>query len=239
MQFNPTDKSISLIADIDFLLFGNGNVFNSAYALEDRTRNINICWDEAVAIAYKADPSHKWDDTTNTDLPFATLNLNANQDHYTLLDSALVIHRIRIKSPNGAWITLKPKLRRELTDSELAETGIPDKYYKMGGVVFPSPIPNYSVAGGLEIEIQRGANHFATTDTTSSPGFNPQYHSYLSVGAALRYAKANGMPEKAAMLEKEKTAIADAMREYYETRSPDERPKFKLRRSIANYGLSR
>src|SRR4051812_43738553 len=101
MKFNPTNKSQSIVADIDFILFGDGETFNSAYSLADRTRNVNIAWDEAVSELYKADPNHKWDDTTNTDLPFATTDLVAGQDHYTLLDSALVIWRVRIKDTNG------------------------------------------------------------------------------------------------------------------------------------------
>lgn len=238
MQFNPADKSKSLIADIDFLLYGDSSTFNSNYSLVDRTRNINIEWDATVIELYKADPNHKWDDTTNPDLPFATLDLSANADHYTLLDSALVIHRVRMKDPNGKWMTLTPKLRSELSDSELEATGTPSCYYKMGGVVFPLPIPNYGIADGVEIEFQRGANHFVTSDTDKEPGFNSQFHQLLSIGAALRYAIANGMDKKAAYLGQQKTAIVSAMREHYERRSPDERPQIKLRKpSVRNYGL--
>lgn len=238
MQFNPADKSISLIADIDFLLYGKGNTFNPAYSIEDRTRNINTAWDEAVAELYKADPNHKWDDTTNADLPFATLNLVANQDHYTLLDSALVIHRIRMKAPSGDWITLTPKLRSELTDSELASTGNPSSYYKIGGVIFPVPVPTYGATLGVELEFQRGANHFLITDTSKEAGFNPMFHQVLSVSAALRYAVSNGLTDKALILSQQKAAIVSAMREHYERRSPDEKPKLRLKRpSVAKYGL--
>jgi len=238
MQFNPLDKAVSLIGDIDFLLFGSSEVLNTEYSLTDRCRNINIMWDEAVSILFRADPNYKWDDTTNADLPFATLDLTANQDHYTLLESALVIHRFRVKDSGGHWHTLEPKLRREFSDSELASTGTPTGYYKIGGVIFPVPVPNYGVTGGVELEFQRGANHFTISDTTESPGLNPQYHQYLSVGASLRYAISNGMREKIAILEKQKTAIADAMREHYEVRSPDEKPRMRLKTSsIRSYGL--
>lgn len=238
MQFNPADKSNSLIADIDFLLFGTGDTFNSTYSLADRTRNINNVWDEAVAILYKADPGHKWDDTTNADLPFATLDLVANQDSYTLLDSALVIHRVRMKDQNGKWLTLTPKLRLEMSDSDLESTGTPSAYYKMGGVIFPLPVPTYGYTGGVELEFQRGANHFLTTDTSKEAGFNPMFHKFLSVGASLEYAISNGMKDKLTILAQQKTAIAGAMREHYERRSPDERPKLRLKRSsVRGYGL--
>lgn len=238
MQFNPADKANSLIADIDFLLFGDSATLNTVYSLTDRTRNINLAWDEVVAQLYQADPNHKWDDTTNADLPFATLDLTANQDHYTLLDSALVIHRVRMKSPSGDWVTLTPKLRSELSDSDLASSGNPAYYYKIGGVVFPVPVPDYGVADGVELEFQRGANHFTIASTTAEPGFNSQFHQILSVSAALRYALANGLEKKIAYLQAEKAAIANAMRTHYERRSPDERPKLRLRKpSVRTYGL--
>ena len=238
MKFNPTDKSQSIVADIDFLLFGDGETFNSNYGLADRTRNVNIVWDEAITELYKADPNHKWDDTTNADLPFATTDLEANKDHYALLDTALVVHRVRIKNANGQWSTLTPVLRSELSDSELQATGTPSKYYKIGGVVLPVPVPNYSMGGGVELEFQRGANHFTTTDTDKSPGFNPQFHQFLSVGASLRYAIANGMNEKSSQLRADKEQIRTAMREHYQMRSPDERPRISLAKPNARrYGL--
>jgi len=237
MQFNPTDKSISLIGDIDFLLFGDSTTLNTAYALVDRVRNVNIEWDEALTILYRADPNYKWDDVSNTDFPIATITLTSGLDHYTMLDSAQVIHRVRAKDLNGSWVTLDPVLRRELSDSELEATGTPKKYYKSDGAIFPVPIPNYGYSAGFELEFQRGGNHFVTGDTTKEAGFNSQFHQFLSVGAALRYALANGMDEKIKLLQQQKTAIADAMREHYEMRSPDEHPKLKLKRVSRGTGL--
>ena len=237
MQFSDTATKQGLLEDIDFLLFGNSSVFNTDYSLVDRTRNINIVWDEAIAELYKADPNHKWDDTTNTDLPFATLDLTANLDHYDLLDSALVIHRVRMKDTNGELKTLIPVLRSELTDDELNSTGEPEKYYKIGGVVFPIPVPDYGATSGVELEFQRGANHFVSTDTTKTPGFASQFHQFLSVGASLRYAVSNGLKNKIAQLRAEKESIRNAMREHYERRSPDEKPKLKLKRDTTHYGL--
>jgi len=132
MKFNSTDTSNSIVSDIDFLLFGDGSTLNTDYSLADRTRNVNIVYDEVIGELYKADPNFSWDDTTNTDFPIATTDLVANQDHYTLLDSALIVHRVRIMSSEGKYVTLTPVLRRELDDSELEETGQPYRYYKVG-----------------------------------------------------------------------------------------------------------
>ena len=238
MQINPTDKSISIIGDIDFLLFGDSETLNTDYSLTDRIRNINVAWDEVVAELYKADPNHKWDDTTNSDFPIATTALVANLDHYTMLDSSLVIYRVRVKNADGSsWITLDPKIRSELTDSELSATGTPDKYFKLGEAVFPLPVPNYGIVAGMELSFQRGGNHFTITDTTSSPGFNSQFHHILSIKASKRYALANGMSEKVTMLNDMEKETMEKMLEHYQMRAPDEKPKFKLKRNVNNYGL--
>lgn len=241
MQIHPSNKAVSIIGDIDFLLFGDSSTLNTRYSLTDRIRNINLAYDEAVTIMFTADPMFEWDDYSQSDLPFATTTLVSGQDHYDMPDSALVVHRVRIKDRNGKWVTLTPRLRSELTDSDLdttENTGVPSEYYKIGGAIFPLPVPDYGVSGGVELAFQRAGNHFTISDTTASPGFNPQFHQFLSVSASLRYAIANGMDEKASQLREQKALIANAMREYYQTRSPDEKPQLRLKeRNVRNYGF--
>lgn len=243
MQFNPTDKSISIIGHIDFLLWGDSSTLNTDYSLADRTRNVNISWDEVVMEIFKADPNYKWDDTNNVNFPIATTPLVANLDHYSLPDYTLVMHRVRIKDRNGNYVTLEPQIRAELTDTELNATGgVPNKFFKEGGAIFPLPVPDYGYAAGVEVQIQRGGNHFTTSDTTAEPGFNSQFHHILSVKAALVYALANGMDKKVAMLNEmlhddRKLGLMDQLLDHYQRRGMDERPRMKLKRNTRNYGL--
>ena len=234
MYFNPTDKSNSIIADIDFLLFGDGSTLNSEYSLADRTRNINIVLDEVVSELFKADPNFMWDDTTNTDFPIATIS--TAEDHVTIPDESLVINRVRITDSSGDQKTLTPVMRRELSDSDLNSTGTPSKYYKIDNAIFPIPTPTSSIE--YELEFQRGANHFTTTDTDVKPGFNSQFHQYLSVGAALRYSLANGMRERTSFLMAEKEKIRATIQEHYARRSPDDRTRIRLKKQSFNaYGF--
>lgn len=238
MVFNDTTNYQGIIQDIDFLLFGDGSTFNTSYSLADRTRNVNVALDEVVSELYKADPNFMWDDTTNPDFPIATLDLTPGQDHYTILDSTQIIHRVRIKDREGKFKTLTPVLRRELSDGELEATGTPSKYYKLDNAVFPIPVPDYGYGNGFELEFQRGANHFKSRDTDKEPGFSSQFHHFLPTSAALRYAISNGLKEKAAQLRAEKEIILRKITEHYERRSPDERPKMRLRKpSIRRYGF--
>jgi hypothetical protein len=238
MKFNPASNEDSIIADIDFLLFGDSSTLNTSYSLIDRTRNINIVYDEVVAELFEADPNFMWDDTTNPDFPIATIALEANKDHYTLPDGSLRINRVRMMNNAGVFVTLTPKQRRELSDDELNSTGSPVSYYKIDNAVFPLPVPDYGYSGGVEIEFQRGSNHFASTDTDTSPGFASIFHQALSIGAALRYAMSKGMKEKVAYLSNERERIRTMIAEHYRNRSPDQKPRIRLKaRSTANYGL--
>lgn len=230
MYFNPTDKSNSIIGDIDFLLFGDSETLNDSYSLADRTRNINISLDEVVAEMFKADPNWDYDDTSNTNFPIATTDLETGQDNYTFPDSTLVINRVRIKDQNGEFHTLEPVTRAELSDMEIRSTGIPEKFYKKGGSFFPIPVPNYGSTGGVEVEFQRGANHFATTDTNVAPGFNSLFHQFLSINASLRYAVGNGMREKASFLSGMKVELLKKITEHYQIRNKDEKPRISIKK---------
>lgn len=237
MKFNPTDKSVSIVGDIDFLLFGSSATLNTVYSLTDRVRNVNIALDEAVADLYKADPNHMWDDTTNVDFPIATTKLTSGLDHYTMLDSSLVVHRVRVKDAQGGWVTLTPRLRRQFTDTQLNATGTPSAYHKLAEAIFPLPVPDYGVDAGMELTFQRGGNHFVVGDTSKKPGFNSQFHQILSIKASKRYALANGMSEKVQMLTEMENNINKKMVEHYQLRSPDEKPGFRLKNSTQGTGL--
>jgi hypothetical protein len=143
------------------------------------------------------------------------MNMTADLDHYTILDSSQVIHRVRMKDRSGKWKTLTPRARRELTDEQLESTGEPDYYYKIDNAIFPVGIPDYGATNGVELEFQRGANHFSSSDTTAKPGFNPQYHRFLSISAALDYAIANGHTKKIAQLRADKEAMRARVREHW------------------------
>ena len=238
MKFSDTTNYSGIIQNIDFLLFGKGTTNNTDYSIQDRTREINNAYDEAVAELFKADPNFKWDDTNNTDFPCATTTLTSGLDHYSIPDAALIVHRVRVKDRNGKWVTLTPKHRSELSDTDLASTGVPNKYYKMGSAIFPIPVPDYGVASGVELEFQRAGNYFSTTDTTKEPGFASTFHDFIPVTAALKYAIANGMAEKINILTAEKERIKKSMREHYELRGADEKPKLKIKRgSVRRFGL--
>jgi hypothetical protein len=121
----------------------------SAYPIEDRTRDINIVYDEAVIEFLKADPNWKFDDFNYSNLNIIYRDLESGKTHYTVPDSLLVFQMVRIKDKNGDWKTLDPVFRKELTSDELNSVGEPEKYYKIGNSVFPIPLPDYGISNGI------------------------------------------------------------------------------------------
>jgi hypothetical protein len=230
MQFNNSSSTeLSLISHIDFLLWSTGATLNTDYSLADRTRNINAAWDDVVVDLFKADPNFIWDDLNNTTYPVATTPLVANRTHYTILDSMLVISRVRAKDRNGTYRTLTPRNRDEISDDVLNSSGEPTEYYNIGGSLFPVAIPDYSYAAGLEVQFKRGGNHFTIADTTKEPGFASQFHQILAIKAAKIYAIANGLTEKVNMLTGLEKEMQMKMIEFYQRRNPDDKPGLRLK----------
>ncbi len=241
MQFSDSTNYSGLIEDIDFLIWGDGTEFHDNYSKEDRTRNINLAYDKAVVQLLKADPNWQWDDTNSEDLPIAEASLISGRDHYTFPIDLTMIHRLRVKDRQGDYKTLEPVSRRELSDDELNDNGVPDKYYKIGNAVFPVPVPDYGFddGTGLEVQVQRNANYFDKDDTTKEPGFARQFHEYLSLDAARRYARAEDMHDKAKTLQVKLTELEEKMGEFYERRAKDEKPQLDVgETNVKHYGLS-
>lgn len=90
------------------------------------------------------------------------------------------------------------------------------------------PTPNYSSTAGLRAYFKRDASYFAVTDTTKEPGFNPQFHRLLSLGAASDYCLFSGMNNKLTTLQGEIAKLEEGLTNFYASRSKDEHPRMKL-----------
>lgn len=227
MQFNSHATNLDIVSDV---LFWTGTTVDD-YPLVDITRNANFALDRVVSLIQKADNKWEWEDSNNSDLPIATTSLVADQSDYSLAVTHLKIHKLRIKDPNGNLISLEPKNRKDMTDSELTESaGTPRTYDKMGNSVFLFPKPSYASTGGLEIQFQRGANYFASTDTTKVPGFATQFHRLVPLYAARDYCSKSGLDSRVAVIDKEITKLESELVEFYSARNFDEKQFLSLRK---------
>lgn len=223
MRFNDaTNKEQSLYHDALFWVGAKELSFD----ITEFTRSANFALDAVLRKIYRTDGRFQYDDRNNTDLPIATTDLVAGEDHIPLEDKHLKIERFRIKDKQGNWKTLKPIDRREASDDQLNETGEPEYYDKLGNNAFLIPAPDYSVEGGAELQFQRGSNYFTVSDTTKEPGFPSLFHRYISLFPARDHVLANTIPNKLQAIDVEIQRLDKELLEFFADRDRDDKPRF-------------
>jgi len=197
------------------------------YTATDINTALNQYYNEVVSIILNVNGSWEWDDTNYTNLPVFTDNIVSGQADYSLdLDAGTTLNfiKLRIKDSGGKWISLQPIVYhdKEWIEGEDADAGTPQYYDKIGESIILYPTPNYSSSEGLKIYIQRTPDYFETTDTTQEPGFNPLYHRYLSMGAALDYCVVNSMNDRVNYLMVKMADMKQRLMSDYSKRNRDE-----------------
>lgn len=226
MQFNSHATNLDIISDIKYWLTGSATG-TTDFGINDMTRSVNEYLNEIVSLILKCDGRWEWDDNNFTTLPVATTNLVSSQADYGISAADFLnIIRVEIKDPSGNGIQLEPisyEDKQGVAMTEWAKTnGTPTNYDKVGNSIILYPTPNYASTSGLKIYFQRLPSYFAYDDTTKTPGFNPLYHRYLSMGAAADYCSINGMPDKYSMLMAKMADIRQRIVDDYSKRSRDE-----------------
>jgi hypothetical protein len=243
MLFNSgTD---SLYADA---LFWSGANSASFPVDPDFTRSANAALDKVIAAILKCDSTLQFDDTNlGTELLDVSLAVASGTAKYAISAAWLTIGRVRVKDPNGNWITLDPVDRRQLSDTDLAATGTPTTYDKMGNFLYLNPTPDYTGAtGSIEVQRQRAMDYFVVADTTKAPGFAAPFHRLISLYAALDYVEANSIPNRGDVIRARIGRLPDItegdpgagmlkdLAEFYANRDRDTKASFSLQRE--DYG---
>ncbi len=213
----------------------------------DFVRNANFSLDKVSAVVMRFDNTWQWRDANLTTQPIADGDLVSGQSVYPLTLAHLKLERVRVKDRNGNYVTLKPKSRRSLTDDDLAATGTPTTYDKLGSGFVVNPTPDYDSEGGVEIQTQTTASYFTSSDTTKEPGFAPQFHRLISLMAALDYAKVNSLVTRVKLIGDEIGYVPEDGRAgagmlnelalFYSQRDYDQEPRLELQKSNRGVGL--
>ena len=231
----------SLIADVKFWIAGDSTK-TIDFTATDILTSINAYYDEVVSIILKADSRWQFDDENFTTFPIATTNLISGQADYEISgETFLNLQRVEIKDSNGNGVQLRPidqEDRVGVAMTEWAKTNAqPQVYDKIGNSIILYPTPNYSSTAGLKTYYQRPASLFTTaqvTTGTKTPGFNPLYHRFLSIGAAIDYCTVNDMGNRLQILLPKMAQMKADIIASYSRRNKDERPRMKLYRE--SYG---
>lgn len=213
------------------------------YPLIKRVRDINLGLDRVFSIIFKAGGKWKFDDSNHEDFPLITADLVAGQRDYAFTTDEegnliLEIEKVFIKTQanNGGQGVFQEIYPVDPT-SEHGTQGFTDglnvqatpyRYQKLANAIILDSVPSYSQDDSIKMYISREANYFSVSDTTKMPGFAGLYHSYLSVFAALEYAKAKQLAV-AASLTVDKTAMESEIEIHYGNRARDERPRVRPR----------
>ncbi len=197
------------------------------YTAADICANINQYYNEIISIIMSADGRWEWDDNNLTTLPIATTGIVSGQGDYEISAADFLnIIRVEIKDSAGSWITIDPMSYEDKQGTAMAELdetqGTPTMYDKVGNSLILHTIPNYSSSGGLKVYFQRTPDYFTTDDTTQTPGINPLYHRYLSMGAALDYCLINSINDRVQVLTAKMADIRQRIMDDYSKRSKDE-----------------
>jgi len=218
--------------DVKFLLTGS-STGTIDFSAADITACENRHYDKITSLIMRVDGRFEFDDNNLTTLPIGTTDLISGQADYTISASDfLEILRVEIKNPSGNGVLLKPisyEDKKGVAMTEWAKTaGTPHSYDKVGNSIILYPTPNYNSTAGLKVYFKRNVSYFIATDTTKEPGFNPQYHRLLSMGAASDYCISNGLTNKLTILSNEITKMETALMEFYSQRNKDDPPKMTL-----------
>lgn len=202
---------------------------STSFESSDLNQALNNALERIVQLINIADQRWEWDDTNQTDLPNATTDLVSGQQDYSLSTSFLSIDRVEVKDSAGNWWLLRPVDQHDVRYVALANyypnQGRPIEYDKLANTIFLYPTPNYAGTASLKLYFTRAP--VALVNGSDIPGINSLFHDLLAYQVAYEYAIANGLDSANGfftIIEQKEQSLKD----FYNQRSRDERPRFGI-----------
>ncbi len=213
-----------------------GDVSGNTTKLKSFTADVNLAFDEFLALAFRADGRWQFDDSNHTDYPIITTNLVSGQRDYTFTTDetgnvVLEVDRVLVADDSGIFHEVQPV--DVATDGDVtpfygtSSTGVPARYDKLANGIFLDPIPNYNETNGLKVYINREASYFTYTDTTKKPGVPGLFHRYFAIRPAYDYARRNSLAVLP-QLQVELIRLEQSIGEHFTFRNADERKRMTV-----------
>lgn len=216
----------NLTSDVDFLCGST----SATYPLADKTRNINVAYNDVARLIWDSSEGWQYDDSNATTLPIATTTLVHNQKDYSLPATLLRVQGVNVLDSGSNYIKLK---QVDPHDTTLAMTefqsglGMP-KYYDLIGsslMLYPTPASgSVTLAAGLQVVMDRAVTEFPTTATTTSPGFAIPFHRILSYAAALDFTQDENQRKH---LIQQKARLENGLVKFYAKRNIERRASIR------------
>lgn len=227
-----------LVADTKFWIAGDSTA-TVDFTAADILSSINEYYNDVVSSIMKSDGRFEFDDENFTTLPVATTDLVSGQADYEVSgEDFLDLLRVEIKDTNGNGVQLQPISQDDkvgVAMTEWAKTNAqPTCYDKVGNSIILYPTPNYSSTDGIKTYYHRPPSYFVSGDAAKTPGFNPLYHRFLSLGAAVDYCSVNGMSDRLNVLLPKMAQMKLDIIAAYSRRNKDEKPRMTLYKESYN-----
>lgn len=199
IQFSDTTNYRGLVQ-----LFENeigaqrGDISGNTEELKNFTALANNALDSYFATAIKASGTWELDDTNHDDYAVIYTTLVSGQRDYSFLtdqngNAILDIYKVLVLPPTGStYQELVPvdenaSINASIIDED-GSVGTPNTYAKRANAIHFDVTPNYTVARGVKILINRESSYFTYTDTTKKPGY-PYHQEYFYLKPAKEYAR--------------------------------------------------
>lgn len=237
VNLSATTAKPSIVEDIDFLVGTDSN----QYPLADKLRNINLHFYDVVTDIIRYNSNWEWDDTNKTDYPIGTTTLVASQRDYTLPSGFLKLLRVEVKDAAGNYQKLQEFDEQQIgvgLTEFMKSDGLPLYYREIGNSIELYPAASASavtLSAGLKVFYTRTQTEFTNADAAVSPGFAPQFHRILALGAAYDFAcaKLTSDPKLINSLKERIDKMREDIKEYYSSRNREVKPKLVAR--VKNY----
>ena len=203
---------------------------SASYPVADIRRNMNVAYQDIARLIWESDGTWSFDDANNTDLPVAYRTIANASATYLIPTTALRVEGVEIKDGNANWVKLNPLSYHDFTISpeEYLTGGGTPIYYMLEGTqitLFPAPATgDVTMSSGMAVRLSRAVTEFATTATTSTPGFATAFHRILSLAAAIDFVQDNNQRQFLAV---QKDRLEKGMAKFYSKRGAEYKTQIK------------
>ena len=230
--YNVTDLEKSLYHDCLFHLGLSSSDLTTFPVDGEFTRRCNDWYRRVNTWIWRVTGTWEYDDSNWTNLPVATRTLVADQQDYEIPSTAQKIDRVEVLDSDKNYQVIKPidkSMIKNQSMSEYFETAGMPIYYDLVGrslLLYPKPAAaNVTTTKGLQVYFSRDISEFTPASTDTEPGFVNTFHSLLSLGPALDYARVH-MPDRVNNLRIQIAELKKDLQEFYGSRHRDLKARF-------------
>lgn len=241
MVFNDTTTLNGYIQECEAWLFGSnfGSISGNTELLKQFTNLANYGLDQTDSLIFQTDGYWQHDDFNYTaTFPTARTNLSDGIGNYLLDRKQRKVHGFEVMDNEGNYYPLRNIDFRQIrqthqSESEFFETSGRPIYYDLQGnsvKLYPAPkADDVTLTAGLRIIYQREPDYFTYTDTSKELGIPRGYHDVPVIFGCAKYAKQNGMGEKARELDNEIQRRSQDIKNHFNTRGVEGKQRLQAR----------